>query len=105
MELIPKAIVVGLFMPPTLPGQSGVTADKLNRIWSDVGPSEGYTQFQMSPDQTAANFLGASPEVGLTIQPPLLQVRDLLGSPGRPLTPHDAAQQIEDVVKTIARHL
>ena len=87
MDLIPKAVIVGLFAPPTPTPQGQVTADKLNRIWSDIGPSHGYTQFQLSPDQAAANFLGASPEIGVTIQPPLLQVRDVLGTQGRPLTP------------------
>lgn len=105
MELIPKALVVGVFVPPAMPGQGQVTADKLNRIWSDVAPSHGYTQFQMSPDQSAANFLGASPEIGVTIQPPLLQVRDLLGTSGRPLMPDDAASRAEEIIKTIARNL
>lgn len=45
------------------------------------GAPHGYTQFQASPDQTAADFLGATPEIGVTIQPPLIQVRDLLGGP------------------------
>lgn len=104
MELIPKAFVAGLFIPAT-PGQNVATADRLNRIWSDVGPAHGYTQFQLAPDQAAGNFTGASPEIGVTIQPPLLQVRDLLGMPGRPIVPDEAADRAEEILKTVARHL
>lgn len=104
MEVIPKAFVVGLFVP-VVPGQSPANAERLNRIWSDVGPSHGYTQLQLAPDQAAGNFLGASPEIGVTIQPPLLQVRDLLGMPGRPMVPDDAAERAEEILRTVARHL
>jgi len=38
MDLIPKALIAGIFVPPTMPGQSVVTMEKLNQIWSDVAP-------------------------------------------------------------------
>lgn len=99
MQLIPKAVVVGLFSPVGIPGAQ-VSADKLNRLWADVAPTYRYTQLQMSPDGTAANFIGTSPEDGVTIQPPLLQVRDLVS-----LTPDQSARKAEAILHAAARHL
>jgi hypothetical protein len=103
MELVPKALVVGVFTPLGIPGsstQSLATAEQLNRIWVEVAPTYGYTQLQMAPDGSQANFLGRSPDDGVTIQPPLLQVRDSVA-----LTPQKSAQNAEAILKTVARHL
>lgn len=101
VQLIPKALVVGVFVPPAgVPGASELTMDKLNRIWSEVAPEHGYVQLQSAPNGAAAQFLGTSPEIGVTIQPPLIQVRDLIN-----LTPEQSAEKAEQVIKTIARVL
>jgi hypothetical protein len=101
MELVPRALVIGLFIPPPgLPGTTPVTKEVLNRIWAEVAPNHDYTQLQVSPDGSQANFVGAAPEDGVTIQPPLLQVRSTV-----PTTPDRSAADAEAIFKTIARHL
>ncbi|HTX32259.1 MAG TPA: hypothetical protein VMD09_12830 [Solirubrobacteraceae bacterium] len=101
MHLIPKALVVGVFIPPAgVPGAPTVTADKINRIWSKVAPEHGYRQLQAAPDGSAAQFLGTTPDTGVTIQPPLIQVRDLIG-----LDPGQSAESAAQVLKTIAQVL
>jgi hypothetical protein len=92
---------VGLFIPPPgVPGAAEVTTEKLNRIWSELAPRYGYTQLQASPDGAAAQFLGASPDVGITIQPPLIQFRDAIS-----MTPEQSAENAQDAIKTVARSL
>ena len=59
MELVPRAFVLGAFMPPAPPGQE-ITVDRINRIWADVAGSYGFVQLQLTPDRTSANFLGAT---------------------------------------------
>lgn len=100
MELIPKALVTGVFaaVNPDLAGQ--VTADKLNRIWSELAPQMRYRQFQLAPDGSAAQFLGATVEEGATIQLPLIQVRSSIE-----LSAEQAAEQAEMALKVIASHL
>jgi hypothetical protein len=99
MDMIPKALIVGIFIPPAGgPGGPTVSVEKLNKIWSEVAPQFGYTQLQTSPDGAAAQFLGATPDTGVTIQPPLIQVRDLIQ-----LTPETSAENAETVLKTISR--
>jgi hypothetical protein len=101
VELIPKSLIVGVFTPPPgVPGSQAVTADRLNRIWSEVAPNHGYRHLQLAPDESGAVFVGADPEVGVTIQPPLLQVRDSIV-----LTASQSAERAESVLKVIARHL
>lgn len=101
MELLPKALVIGVFIPPPgVPGAPEVGMDKINRIWSEVAPQYNYTQLQSSPDGAAAQFLGSSADVGVTIQPPLIQVRDLVD-----LDPGKSAEKAERVIKAIARTL
>lgn len=76
MEMIPKALILGMFaavQPSTTPV---VTPDKINRIWNEVATREGYRQLQLAGDGSAGNFLGASPDDGVTIQLPLIQVRN-----------------------------
>lgn len=101
MELIPKSYISGMFMPPpNIPGGPSTTAEKLNRIWAEVGPAYGYTQFQTTPDYSAANFLGPTPEMGVVIQPPLLQFRDPIT-----MTAAQSAEKAQTVYKAIAKHL
>ena len=102
MELVPRALVIGVFIPPPgVPGAPAVGMDKINRIWSEVAPQYGYTQLQSAPDGAAAQFLGASADIGVTIQPPLIQVRDIISN----LDPADYADKAEQVIKAIARVL
>jgi hypothetical protein len=101
MELIPKWLIVGVFTPPPgVPGTEPITPEKLNRIWSEVGPAHGYRQFQTLPDNAGAVFVGATQEAGVTIQPPLLQVRDPIT-----MTAEQSADRAEQILKVIARHL
>ena len=77
-----------------------MTPEKLNRIWSEVQPSYGYRQFQALPDNSGAVFAGTQADEGVTIQPPLLQVRDPIR-----MTPEQSADRAESVLKIVARHL
>jgi hypothetical protein len=100
MQLIPKALVVGGFLPPAAPGQQQISVDRINRIWADLAPTYGYTQLQMAPDGTMAQFLGRTPEDGLTVQPPLVQVRSTVTGTAR-----IAAESAEAIIGSIIRHL
>lgn len=102
VELLPRVLIVGLFAPPSgIPGAPEITMDTLNRIWSELSNVHGYTQFQVAQDKSAAKIVGTSEEVdGVTIQLPLLQVRDPIY-----LTPEKSAEKAEMILKTIARHL
>jgi hypothetical protein len=101
VDLIPKFFVAGLFTPPPdVPGGAQVTIEKINHIWSEITPRYGYRQFQMAPDGASAQFLGASQEEAVVIQPPLLQVRDPIH-----LAASKSAEKAEDILKVVARHL
>lgn len=101
MELIPRAYISGMFTPPpNVPGGPSLTADAINRIWSEVGPPNGYTQFQTTPDYAAVNFLGPTPDMGVAIQPPLIQFRDPIT-----MTAAQSAEKAQTVYKAIAKHL
>jgi hypothetical protein len=100
MQLIPRALVVGGFIPPAPPGQQQVTADRLNRIWSEVGPPHGFTQLQMTPDQSGAHFLTNSPDDGVTITPPVVQVRAKITT-----TAQQTADNAASIFGVILRHL
>lgn len=100
VDLIPKWLVVGVFTPPPgVPGSEPITPEKLNRIWSEVAPAYGYRQFQTLPDNAGAVFTGAQAEAGVTIQPPLLQVRDPIT-----MTASQSADRAQSILKVIARH-
>jgi hypothetical protein len=101
VELLPQYMVVGVFTPPAgVPGSMPVTPEKLNRIWSEAGPAHGYRQLQLTPDGTGAIFTGADPNTGVTIQPPLLQVRDKIA-----LTASQSAETAQTIFKVAAQHL
>jgi hypothetical protein len=98
MDLIPKALVIGGFVPPVPPGQEQLTAERVNRIWAEVAPAHGFTQLQMAPDHSAAQFLGATPDDGVSIQPPLIQVRSTIRT-----TASEAAADAQAIFRTVAR--
>lgn len=100
MDLIPKAMVVGVFVPPAPPGQQQVSADRINRIWAELAPAHGFTSLQMAPDGSVANFVGRTGEDGITIQPPLIQIRSSIET-----STSVAAETVESMVKVITRHL
>jgi hypothetical protein len=101
MELLPQALVVGVVTPPPgVPGGADVTPDKLNRIWSEIATTHGYRQYALAPDGSGAEFAGASPAEGITIQPPLIQLRDKIT-----FTAAQSADQLETALKVIVRHL
>jgi hypothetical protein len=94
VDLIPKALVVGVFTatPPGAPDR-----EKLNRVWSELSGRQEYRQFNITAD--GAQFLGPS-EDALLIQPPLIQVR----SAAR-LGIQNAADEAQVAMRTVARHL
>jgi hypothetical protein len=100
MELIPKALVVGVFtiVPPG--NASPATPETLNRIWAEVAPQHDYRQLQLAADGSAAQFFGATPDDGATIQLPLLQVRSSIR-----LDAATAADGAQLVLKSMAQHL
>lgn len=100
MELIPKALIIGVFaaVQPT-PSQT-VTTEKLNRIWAEVAPRHGYRQLQLGPDGSAAQFFGATSDDGATIQLPLIQVRESITYGAA-----NAADDAQDILKAIAANL
>lgn len=101
MKLVPKFLVVGIFTPPPgVPGTGPVTPEKLNRIWNEVGPSHGYRQLQLAPDGTGAKFLGNTPQHSVTIQPPLIQVTDVIE-----LTTAQSAERAQTILKSVERNL
>ena len=100
MDLLPRALVVGAFAAPAPPGQTQVDAGRLNRIWAEVAPTYGFTQLQMAPDQSGAQFLGATADDGVTIQPPLIQVRRVIRT-----TPAQAAEDVQAICRAVTRHM
>jgi len=108
MELLAQQLVVGLFLPPLsvpgVPGATGLNMDKLNRIWADVTSLYEYRQLEVSPDRSAGMFQGISELDGVTIQPPLVQVRIGIGASDS-VTAQQAAEKAYDVLKIIARYL
>ena len=102
MELIPQALVAGLNVLPTGP-QVLVNADRINRIWSELAPRYGFTALQMSPDHQSANFAGGRPEDGLTIQPPIVQVREAIRGTSEDAHARAAAMSIFDTDPRLER--
>lgn len=98
MNLVPRFFVAGLFAPVLPPGE--VTADRLNRAWSEIQGLYGYRRLELAPEGNAANFVGASDEEGVTIQPPLIQVRDRIA-----LTPEQSTDKAQSVFRVVTRHL
>jgi hypothetical protein len=100
VQLIPRALVVGGFVPPAPPGQQQVTVERVNRIWSELAPVHGFTQLQMVPDGSGANFVGRTPDDGVMIQPPLIQTRSQIGT-----TAEQAADDAQAIFAAVLRHL
>lgn len=95
MELIPKALVVGVFAatPPGVPDR-----ERLNRVWGELSARQDYRQFTITGD--GAQFAGASADDALVIQPPLVQVR----SSAR-LGAQNAADEAQVAIKAVAKHM
>jgi hypothetical protein len=101
MELQARQVIAGVLTPPPGgPGGIDVNASKINQIWSEVSPHYGYRQFQLAPDGTGAVFLGASESDAVTIQPPLIQVRDVVS-----FTVGQSADKVQAIFSAISRHL
>lgn len=100
MEFIPKALVVGVFAAVQPSATPVVTQEKLNRIWAEVAPRQGYRQLQLAPDGSGAQFLGNSADDGTTIQLPLIQVRSTITT-----TAEKAVDEVQTTLKVIAKHL
>lgn len=109
MELIPRAIVAGLVLPPqisfpiasgSLPGLPTVSQEALNRVWVDVVKVYPYQGLQLQPGGAGAIFTGGLPDQAVIIQPPLVQVRDVIELDIRQL-----AEKARFIFKTAAHHL
>lgn len=100
VEFIPKVLVVGVFAAVQPSPAAPINEEKINRIWAEVAPRQGYRQLQLSPDGAGAQFLGADAEMGMTIQLPLIQVRTKIET-----TAAKAAEEVHDTFKTVAKHL
>jgi hypothetical protein len=70
VDLIPKAVVVGVFSPI---GPGVADSDKNDRIWMQLSRRMGYRQLMKASE--GAQFIGASGDDAFVIQPPLLQFR------------------------------
>lgn len=98
---MPQALVVAVVTPPPgVPGGVQVDADRLNRIWSELASLHGYRQYALAPDQSGAEFTGASQAEGLVIRPPLIQLRDKIS-----FTAGQSAEKLQDGLKVVMRHL
>lgn len=103
MDFIPKFLIIGLYTPVPLPGSEGgkLVRAQINQIWADVTAKYAeYHQLQIAPDGSAAQFLGPTEASAVTIQPPLLQLREEIG-----LTPERSAEKAHDVFDIVARHI
>jgi hypothetical protein len=100
MKLLPRSLVVGAFSALN-PGPEGlVSVEKLNRVWAELAPLYNYRQLQLAPDASGAQFVGATTEDGITIQPPLIQVRRPIS-----MTADIAADEAQSILRVIQRHL
>lgn len=70
MELIPKAVVIGVFAAL---GPGSADTEKINRIWAQLSRRMGYRQLIQTGE--GATFVGSSGDDAFVIQPPLLQFR------------------------------
>lgn len=100
MDFIPKALIVGLFAAVQPSPSAPVTDEKLNRIWAEVAPRQGYRQLQLAPDGSGAQFLGKTVDDSAAIQLPLIQVRTTIGT-----TAINAADEVQSTFRVIAKHL
>lgn len=95
MELIPKALVVGVFAA-TQPGPPD--RERVNRIWDELSTRHDYRQLNHAGD--SVQFFGIGPDDALVLQPPLVQVRSTAK-----MGVQNAADEAEVAIKTVARHL
>lgn len=95
MELIPKALIVGVFAA-TQPGPPD--RERVNRIWSELSARHDYRQ--LSHTGESVQFMGIGPDDALIIQPPLVQVRSTAK-----MGVQNAADEAQVAIKTVARHL
>jgi hypothetical protein len=95
VELIPKALVVGVF-GAMAPGAAD--SEKVNFIWMQLSRRMGYRQLNQTSE--GATFAGAGPDDALVIQPPLLQFR----SPAT-MGFKNAADDAQVCLQTAAQHL
>lgn len=100
MNFIPKQVVVGVFTPSIMPGTADQpTPERINKAWAELAGRYRYSQLQLSPDGTAGNFLGATADDGITIQPPVIQYRSSV------FVSENAGDTARDALSTLARHL
>ena len=105
MQSVLRALVAAVYVPPNspVPNPPVATREALNRIWTEVTSTYPYQSLQFSPQGDAVQFIGSSPEEGVTIQPPLVQVQEsVLGSL---LSAETSARKAQAILKTVQEHL
>ncbi len=101
MDLIPVAFAAGVYLPPHIgPQGEPVRRDQLEQIWDEVGRTFGYRQFHLAPDDASAQFLGQSAQDAVVINPPVVQVRDLM-----PQGADRSARKAEEILKVVVERL
>jgi hypothetical protein len=78
-----------------------VTRDIINRIWTDVVKDYPYQALQLNPVGSGGAFVGGGPEDVVLIQPPLVQIRDLVQVQGM----RGSAEKIEAIFKIVTHHI
>jgi hypothetical protein len=116
VELIPKAVIAGLFQGQMVSTGTvnmllqppGAPKETINRIWSDVVKDYPYQSLQFEASGNGGAFVGeGGPEDVVIIQPPLIQVRALLKTSAQDV-PQDVpsvANKIASIIKTTLHHL
>lgn len=112
VELIPKAVISGLFVqsqivttgPASLILQAPdtrISRDTINRIWTDVVKDYPYQGLQLNPTGSGGAFVGSGPDEVVLIQPPLVQIRDLVSVQGVA----SSAEKIQSIFRSVAHHV
>ena len=78
-----------------------VTREVINRIWSDVVKDYPYRALQLNPVGSGGAFVGSGPEDAVLIQPPLVQIRDLVQVEGV----RGSAEKIQAIFKIVTHHI
>lgn len=103
VELVPRLFIAGAFIQPPIPGLAGgytINREVINRIWLEVNGLYPYRNLQIDPTGEAAHFLGDTPEDGVAITPPVIQVRDTVT-----FSVHEAADRAKSILKVITKQI
>jgi hypothetical protein len=106
MRVLARGVVANLVLAdvrpaPTEPARA-VVVDReiLNRVWSEVSRVQPYRSLTLHPDGGGATFAGALPGQSVLVQPPRVEVQDLVEADLGPV-----AERTGFVLQTVAEHL